>query len=216
LRCVSHRRDAGPREARNRRWPGRLIEWCGTNARCPSPFSRGRRTGRGDGMGTLHPTLFSSLFSGRDSGTGGLLCDRTRRLASPQRLRERRIPPGVDPRSRVVHVRIRGAGRRKGLWPMRLATSEGRTDGGRGAWVGAMTGPLPRAHREVGTGGLGGVGEWWRSGLALNREPPSFASITRPETAAQPVLRPGVQTSDAPRPSGSPGPPRRRAPGGHR
>jgi hypothetical protein len=83
-------------------------------------------------MGPLHPTLFSSLFSGRDSGTGGLLCDRTRRLASPQRLRERRIPPGVDHRPRVVHVRIWGAGRREGLWPMRLATSEVRTDGGSG------------------------------------------------------------------------------------
>jgi hypothetical protein len=68
-----------------------------------------------------------------------------------------------------------GALCRMGVWPMRLATSEVRTDGGagrlgRGAWVEGMTGPLPRADREVGTGGLGGVGEWWRSGLAADRE----------------------------------------------
>jgi hypothetical protein len=216
LRCVSHRRDAGPREARNRRWPGRLIEWCGTNARCPSPFSRGRRTGRGDGMGTLHPTLFSSLFSGRDSGTGGLLCDRTRRLASPQRLRERRIPPGVDHRSRVVHVRIWGAGRREGVWPMRLATSEVRTDGRAGRLdrghdgTRAMNLPGGRDGRARRSRGMMGPGR------AVDRERPPLASITRLETAAQPVPRPGVQMSDAPRPSGSPRPPRRRAPRGHR
>jgi hypothetical protein len=30
--------------------PRRLLEWSGTNARALSPFSRGRRTGRGDGI----------------------------------------------------------------------------------------------------------------------------------------------------------------------
>jgi hypothetical protein len=55
-------RDAAPREARDKRWPGRLIEWSSTISRALSPFSRGRRipafagTGRKRGWNRpLHP-----------------------------------------------------------------------------------------------------------------------------------------------------------------
>jgi hypothetical protein len=49
---------------RDRRWPGRSIEWSGTTGRALSPFSRGRRTGRGDGIAkfTWRRLLSTPLF----------------------------------------------------------------------------------------------------------------------------------------------------------
>jgi hypothetical protein len=54
--------------------PRRLIEWSSTITRAPSPFSRGRRTGRGDGTGLIHLVLvlfypsFSPLSRGETQG----------------------------------------------------------------------------------------------------------------------------------------------------
>jgi hypothetical protein len=55
--CERPRTGSGPR---------RLIAWSGANARVLSPFSRGRRTGRGDGMSPDHLAPFSFSPSPRD------------------------------------------------------------------------------------------------------------------------------------------------------
>jgi hypothetical protein len=75
-------RDAAPRKARGRRWPGRLLEGSGANARVLSPFSGGRRipafagTGRKRGWNSqihLEPAPFHTSFSplSRGEAPGG-------------------------------------------------------------------------------------------------------------------------------------------------
>jgi hypothetical protein len=86
--------------------PGRSIDWSVTNARAPSPFSRGRRTGRGDGTGLIHlvPDLFYPSFSPLSRGEtwGQAPCFVSERGAHPAAAAGKTTP--------VVPTRSEGAG----------------------------------------------------------------------------------------------------------
>jgi hypothetical protein len=99
LRLTPHRERPG-----TSRGPGCSIDWSGANARAPSPFSRGRRTGRGDGMGPLHlaPFPFYPSFSPLSRGE-------TRGRASCFARREG-VPLSRDGRAQVPSLEREGQG----------------------------------------------------------------------------------------------------------
>jgi hypothetical protein len=86
--------------------PRRLIEWSSTITRAPSPFSRGRRTGRGDGMGPFTRVLdivqhSISPLQGRDLEAGVLLCA-GRRFPEPRRRTVKGLGQTIGPGARSI------------------------------------------------------------------------------------------------------------------
>jgi hypothetical protein len=141
---------------RDRRGPGPSIDWSGTNARVPSPFSGGRRTGRGDGIGPLHlvPVPFYPSFSplSRGETCASTFCRDVNGAANSSCSRR-----GVDPHNRLFAHR--GPNRKKDDRGLRspLARRASRMGtirmGGRSAAIGSRGyRPLPPAACAPGPG----------------------------------------------------------------